>query len=358
MRAEVAALACARLAGVARCALLLAATHSCSVSLDEPLLPPEQAPVARSLEACRPLPGVGETLDGRLMSLPGGALGDGTALVVADGLGDGDGAAGFEIPSTACAGGERELEARPIVDTAALGGDVSAHPRALVRAGNAALVFFVAERANEGSIYGPVALGTGVARWDSVAARFAAPVLLWTADRPSYGSGAVADSTHVYAFGGLAARFLSADVYVARAELGRVEDPGSWEYWGGGGSWSTRADAAWPVVEGGTEPSVAYHPGLGRWLLAYSTPLATEITVRSGLGPAGPWSRPHLAARCALPASDPESFCRDVVLHPAFSSPDGLAVSHGVGSFHRALSAPAEDYRARWAALPLPQSLP
>jgi len=104
--------------------------------------------------------------------------------------------------------------------------------------------------------------------------------------------------------------------------------------------------------------SVAFEPGTERFIAAYSTPLSSEITLRSGLGPDGPWSGPHVVATCNLPASDPGAFCADVVLHPALAYPGELVLTHGVGSFDRPEGTAPEEIRARLATFPVPSSLP
>ncbi|MCC6214951.1 MAG: DUF4185 domain-containing protein [Polyangiaceae bacterium] len=338
--------------------LAVAATAlvGCRVTLDDAIEQERPAPSPPALEACAPLPSEGDGLEARLASLPGPPLGVEGSLVVADAARGGP--RGFAVRDSPCDAGEVALPATPILDASPLGPRVVARPTSLVAAGATAFVFFAAERPDSSAAFGVAAVGRGLARWDAAAGAFVDPVLLWTADRPSYGAGAAASGDYLYAYGGLAARFLSADVYLARVATARAAEPGAWEYWSGGGAWAPTADAAWPMVEGGTEPTVGYHVALERWLLAYSTPLGAEITVRTGLGPYGPWSRPYLAARCALPSVDEESFCTHVVLHPALATEDSIGVSHGVGSFHRAPSAPPSAYRARWGWLPLSSALP
>ena len=69
---------------------------------------------------------------------------------------------------------------------------------------------------------------------------------------------------------------------------------------------------------------VAWLPSNGDWLLAYTTPLGSTLTVRSGLTPEGPWSAPVTIATCAL--ADPDMFCGGVHLHPAIAAPAGEVV--------------------------------
>jgi hypothetical protein len=96
--------------------------------------------------------------------------------------------------------------------------------------------------------------------------------------------------------------------------------------------------------------------------LAYATPLGTEITVRSGLGPAGPWSLPVRLGRCALPDEDPGALCDDVVLHPLLFGTAGdsaeIVLSHGVSTFDRPAGIANTAYGSRLVRVGWPTNLP
>ncbi len=194
--------------------------------------------------------------------------------------------------------------------------------------------------------------GNGVARWDASAERFVPTALLWTADCPSYGSGAIADAGLVYVYGCQEGGFLSSDCFVARAPEDGVSDESAYEYYSGGGNFATSADDAWRIVTGGDPPSVAKVGD--RWILAYVPPLGTALAVRSGLSPFGPWSKAVDAFGCELGADD--SFCADAVLH---ALPSGLWASYAIGSFTPgAADGHPEAFWTRFVPLALPSTLP
>lgn len=176
--------------------------------------------------------------------------------------------------------------------------------------------------------------------------------LLWTADRPRYGTAAAFEDGYLHAWGCQPARFLSADCFLARAPAG---DLGAYEYARGGGHFATNVDEAWPLVEASNEIDIAPIGG-GRWLMAYAPPLAREIVFRSGLSPAGPWSQPAIAARCAMPQDD-EAFCHHVALHPSLpAAPGRIALSYAIGTFS---SAPVpSELAVQLVEVKIPASLP
>jgi hypothetical protein len=91
--------------------------------------------------------------------------------------------------------------------------------------------------------------------------------------------------------------------------------------------------------------------------MAYTTPLSSEITVRSGLGATGPWSLPVVLGGCDLPSADDGAFWGDVTLVPALARDGEIALTQAVASFGRPEGAAASDYwtrlvRVGWPALP------
>ncbi len=330
------------------------ALFGCAVNLNPDASPSPPPPSAAVLASCLPLEARAAALEGRVGAL---ALPDGMPLFTAENATiDGRTApTGFEsADATACLGNAEPLAARPLIDVSALGPALEpgtvAHPLGGVTTDAAYLFFTAAQGLGSG--------GIGIARFDDAAGRFVAVSMLWTADRPSYGSAALVDGDYVYVFGGLAARFLDADAYVARAPLDSVTEPAAYEYWAGGGDYAPNADEAAPLVAAGTTPSVAYDAVHSRFLLAYVTPLASEISVRSGLAVTGPWSLPVTLGRCDLPAVDPDSFCGDVTLVPALAGGTDIAVTQAVASFSRVASAAPSDYWTRLLTASWPESLP
>lgn len=332
----------------AEIALLVLALSGCAVNLDDgdaPAAPPSTP--ARELAACRLLPEL-DGLQGRVTPV---TLPDGRELLLAaapDFAGDTSSAA-FE-GGKACGSGATALPTRPIIDVSSLANDRVGMPRGAFTT-DAAYVYFSLDSAG-----GFATDGTGIARFDPDRGVFVAEALLWTSERPSYGSSALVDGDYVYVFGGLPARFLAADVYLARAPLERVNEPGAYEYFGGGGTWAADADLAVPLLEGGTTPSVIWHAATRRYLMAYATPLTREITLRSGLGLAGPWSRPVTFGACSLPFE--QAFCGEVTFLPTLARRSELALAHGVYAFeHPAADDPA-GYWTRLVSGAVPEALP
>ena len=324
----------------------------CAVNLDPdtPLLPRVRA--SNQLTGCMPAAEHVEKLEGRLGEL---TLADGRELLVAsaasvDGL---TMTTGLVLGNDeTCLADAEPLPTRPLLDTSTLHTSAVGRPLAGLTT-DTSYLFFAADRPD-----GFTNDGFGIARWDADAGRFVAVTLLWTADRPSYGSAAVVDGDYVYVFGGLAARFLAADAYLARAPLARITEPAAYEYWAGGGAYSPNADDAAPLVEAGTSPSVAWNAEHGRFILAYSSPLATDVTVRSGLGVSGPWSLPVTLGRCELPAIDADAFCGDVTLLPLLAQGGGITLAQSVGSFARAPGATPADYSTKLIRAAWPSALP
>jgi hypothetical protein len=246
------------------------------------------------------------------------------------------------------------LAARPIVDCSRLGTALHCRPLGSVHTSISDLfLYFSADHEDD-----LASDGRGIAHWDASAQRFIADSLLWTGDRPDYGSAAALVGDSVYVFGALGARYLAADVYLARAPRARITEPNAYEYWQGGGGFGPDPDSARPLVEGGLSPSVAFDAERQRWLMLYATPLADTVTVRTGLGIAGPWSAPHPLAGCDLPASDPSAFCANLTLVPTLAESGELAFTQGVASFARPESATAEDFWTRLVHAPWPNELP
>ena len=325
----------------------------CAIDLD----PPEKtSPPARdlpALEGCLPLSARLDALDGRLSS---STLPDlGVTLFANSASTDGAPSsrafaidAGEECPS------DGEPLPTPVVDLSELEEGLLAKTLSIVStADRETYVYFSADEPDTFA-----SRGIGVARFDRASGRFSDPRLLWTADRPSYGSGAARVGDTVYVFGGLPARFLAADVYFARVHADEITNFAAYEYWIGGGDFAPDPDLAAPVLEGGVAPSMAYDARHERWLMAYSTPLTREITLRSGLDVTGPWSGPLAVGNCGLPESDPDSFCGDITLLPERSAEDQIALAQTVASFERPTNATAEDYWTRLLRVPWPDDLP
>lgn len=313
--------------------LLLCVTPSCAIDLGAGDTAPPTPSTPALLKDCLPFTHTLGALEGRLdaQTLP-----DGTPL-----LGAGDRLFRLARPEAACDDEFEAVFAAPLFDGSAIGVDGSV----TLLAGVGAYRYFSAE-----------GRGMGVAQWNGERNRFEALALLFTADRPRFGTAAARFGDYIYVFGGLPARFLAADVYLARAPVVGLAEPTAYEYWQGGGDWSADADLAAPILEGGTSPSVLFDAAHERWLMAYATPLAREVQIRSGLGVSGPWSRPVVLGGCRLPANDRDAFCDEVTLLPSAGA-DTLSLAYRVATFSAAPRA-AHDYWTRLVSAAWPASLP
>lgn len=330
--------------------VLACATFGCAVPLDrDEDETPARAPTTEPLAGCDLLSGVVDELAGGVSEV---ALPDGRALLVAESVeleGDRTSSA-FVLGGDRCASDATPLPARPIIDVSRHGDGKVGTPRAGFAA-DAAYLFFSLDAPG-----GSASEGAGIARYDEQTSAFVSLGLLWTADRPSYGSGAWVEGDYVYAYGGLSSGFLAADVYLARAPLALVGEPAVYEYFVGGGNWGPDADSAAPIAQGGYEPSVAWDPEAQRFVMAYVEPLAREIRLRVGLGPSGPWSYPVTLGGCILPFES--AFCGRVTLLPSLSRDGGLALAQAIGTFDAPESATPRDFWPQLIRAPLPEGLP
>jgi hypothetical protein len=309
---------------------------------------------APALSGCLPLADRVSTLSGRVSQV---TLPDDGSLVIADSAtvtGAGmESSVGFSSADSACLMLSTALPARPILDVSAISSAGLGRPLAAVTVSSDAFLYFSDDH-NDGL----ASDGIGVARWDAASGSFLALGLLWTADRPSYGSAAALVDDEVYVLGGLAARFLAADVYLARVPAAQLAEPSAYEYWQGGGNFGSDPDSALPLVAGGTAPSLAFDVHHQRWLMAYAEPLANEVKVRTGLGVTGPWSKPYVLGLCDLPTSDPSSFCTDITLVPELVTDGGIALTQVVATFARPALSTDQDYWTRLVRAPWPSALP
>ena len=109
------------------------------------------------------------------------------------------------------------------------------------------------------------------------------------------------DDRHVYLFGTRNGRY--GPVYLARVDPGGVAEPHRYEFWTGKGwhRWWRRAVPVSPGPAG--ELSVAFHSGLGLWLMVHLQDKAGRIVLRAAREVTGPWSEPEtLVAGAAYPA--------------------------------------------------------
>jgi Domain of unknown function (DUF4185) len=313
--------------------LLLFLISGCSINLEpwEKVEEPPQNSELTRLEGCHPLGESATDLSGRMDTV---TTSDGRLFATLTHATTSDGASptAFFLPTTdSCA--NRAVEAMSItLDLSSLELRGTATPMASLTTDATTHTYFTWY---DETPFAPA--GFGLARWDFSSRRLVPIAILWTGDRPNYGSGVALKDGFVYVFGGLAARFLSADIYVARVPVKKMGEPGAYEYWAGGGNWVTHVDRAVALVEGGTEPSVAWDAQHRRWLLAYVTPFANSITLRSGLGLSGPWSRGATVGTCG-------AFCVHAVLHTSPAANHQVYLSYSNATFDESTEVLNEEW--------------
>lgn len=363
-----------RLPALAVLALLVVvlAAGGCSVRLDK--LPAASSSTdggAPTVEGCRlfhPRSAATPGVTGRVSSV---AMPDGRTLWIVGSLHTASGnvtSAGAWVATTAqvdtCLSGAGWVGGAPrsVLAPSPLGADMTLAALAPVRAGSDAYLYYALSRPAPGEPFGTHLMGYGIARWDAASERFVpTSTLLWTGDRPDYGSAVVVDGATAYVYGCKNSGFLRDDCYVARAPVNRLDDSRAYEYSTSGGNWSAQPDDAWPVVTGVGDPvSVMRDAARHHYVMVYVPPLGDTLAVRSGLGPDGPWSAPFDVARCALP--DKDAFCGSLALHPELAAripPGSVAASYAISTFTPgAADAAPEAYWSRLVTLPLPRELP
>jgi hypothetical protein len=202
------------------------------------------------------------------------------------------------------------------------------------------------------------ALGFGVAAMGA-SGKFAMTAdLLWTPDRPAYGSSALRIGDVVFTWGCKSTDAFDADCFVAQVPAAHVEDASAYTYWAGH-AWSSEVDDATAVVSAGGAVSVRPDPrGAGRLLMTYVPPLGSTILVRSAIAPQGPWSTPVRLGACDLSGAGPGSFCSGGEQHPELvAGQDAIALTYDARSFTPDAGTPAA-FEPRLATFAVPSELP
>jgi hypothetical protein len=120
------------------------------------------------------------------------------------------------------------------------------------------------------------------------------PTLMWGPRDVEFNSGwtRVGDALYLY---GCWAGFLVQHCQVARVQMADVLDKTKWEYYTGGGAWSTDAAGAVTVFDGGAAGNtVVYSSTLGVYLAMYSAVFSDKVMYRASYTPWGPWSNEAL----------------------------------------------------------------
>lgn len=198
-------------------------------------------------------------------------------------------------------------------------------------------VYYAALRSDPDSDIGLSVAGYGVARWDAELGKLVpTDQLLWTSDRPSYGTSAMLDGDDVVVYGCRGGDgFLVNDCFVARVPADQIANETAYTYYKGGAEWVPRPDeAALVVAAGGVH--VRFHEGLGRYLMLDIPVFGDRVEARTAISPQGPWSEPVVIARCALPEDDEEAHCGGVFQHPellADPSSERVVFTYAISTF-------------------------
>jgi hypothetical protein len=148
----------------------------------------------------------------------------------------------------------------------------------------------------------------------------------------TYGSGAVVDGKYLYVYGcDDATRLLSQNRYltVARVPLDQIEDMSKWRFQRDG-RWTRdfmRADRISDYMS--SDLSVAYMPGLKRYLMVYTDcDISNRIVARTSPSPTGPWSNYQTLHTCREGYGDAKLYCYAGKAHPTLSSDGKLVISY------------------------------
>ncbi len=322
------------------------------------------APVVLLLAACTPPPGkVDDGRDAGMISVAAGCPVSGDGMLHSVGLDDGgvlllferfEGAENVGVVTSNPSAVNCLADLPALTPMAPADAEGIVQPLALVQTDGGLKLFFTRLTFDSSAFFGRRNDGTGVASWNETSSTFETPgTMLFTADRPDFGAAALVHEGFVYAFGCTSPAAFKVECYVARVPEADVANEAAYRFYAGGGMWSTSVDDAWPMVEAGTRLSVFFDETRGRFVMLYIRPLDTVFYVRSGLTPAGPWSREVPVARCERPQADTGAFCVNPVAHPALDADGDLAISYAITSFDR--TAPESAYGLHLTRVALPE---
>jgi hypothetical protein len=127
-----------------------------------------------------------------------------------------------------------------------------------------------------------------------------------------------------------------------------------WRFYDGSG-WVPEVDRAAPIcADVAPELSVAWLPGIDRYVMVHSAAgLSPEIVLRYAAEPQGPWGAPETFYRCPEAIRDPRIFCYAAKGHPGVASASGeLVVTYVANATDFALvESDASLYRPRFLRL-------
>jgi hypothetical protein len=178
------------------------------------------------------------------------------------------------------------------------------------------------------------AMGGGIAFQDTGGGRFVpTSELLWSPDRPGFGTSALVVETTAYVYGCQSDGAFLARCFVSRAPLADLASTAAYSYWDGQG-WSQNVDDAAPVAEAGGAVSVRPDPsGAARFVMTYVPPLGATLEARTASAPEGPWSAPVTLAGCDLTGAGAGAFCAGGQQHPELSTGGRLVLTYDARTF-------------------------
>jgi Domain of unknown function (DUF4185) len=230
------------------------------------------------------------------------------------------------------------IDVRPIPAFVSVGdGGAIDGPLDGVRVAGQTSLFFAQDKLDPTAFFGVTSVGFGVALQTESAGFAPAPALLFTSDRPDYGSAVVAQGGMVFAFGCRnGSGFLESDCSVSRVAEGSLQNASDYAFSIGGGQWSSDPDSAAVLFQGASDLSVTFDEITGEFWLTYIPPLGNQLTFRWALAPDGPWSGPIVLGDCELPTGDPDAFCGAAIQHPEDRDEVAgtLAVSYGIDTLN------------------------
>jgi hypothetical protein len=116
------------------------------------------------------------------------------------------------------------------------------------------------------------------------------PTLLFDAEEPAWGSGALTSGNWLYTYACKQQKgSLEVPCLLARVPLDRALDRGAWTFYAGG-SWSSDWRGATAVIDAVPPMSVAWNGYLGKYVAVSTRILSDMIRIRTADRPEGPWS--------------------------------------------------------------------
>lgn len=191
-------------------------------------------------------------------------------------------------------------------------------------------LFFGYVRADPSAGFGFVAAGSGIARGRAnppfVDAR---DVPVQAAHEPPLGSAllVVDDIAYVYRCAS-GSQFEEGGWFpclIAQTTTEALLDPTSYRYFVRGQGYVGSLSEASIAIEGAPDFTVTYNDYLGRYLMVYTEPFSTTVSIRTAEAPEGPFSDRTDVWNCTLPS--PESFCYAGKEHEGLVGEDGRQIA-------------------------------